>query len=384
MEPLFEVVDPSAGPIDSVWARTVFDLAQILELDLEELELGATLLRWAARHGSWSIESVNGDGWYLQDLLDRYASASQDLGTDPDGPGEVVATTWLWPPTFDPSAQGDVRVEGVAGASIEAQGDGNPGASVELAPGTYDLVVTADGYEPVTVQREVLPGVTTVLSVRMTPVLTPAAASLVTRSLVQLRLGGGGQAQCTNGIAWRDGLVLTSLSGLPATSGLDAVTADGVVEDVEVAQSDEQADLAILRVEGASESPVGASPVAGDFAWAVFRDACGAAPATVRGTLAGTTSLVLAPQPSNAVSGAPLVDRSGELLGLLVESGRVVPLGRAETLAQLMPPQVESGGFPFVWVGLGAAAVGAALALWPSDPPTERETGGVVVIVPMR
>ena len=72
---------------------------------------------------------------------------------------------------------------GLAPARVEVMGAGPIGASgsIPLGPGSYEINVSASGYDSVRVTREVLPGITTSLEVRLrstiaqvTPVQQPA------------------------------------------------------------------------------------------------------------------------------------------------------------------------------------------------------------------
>ena len=66
--------------------------------------------------------------------------------------------------------------------------------------------------------------------------------------------------------------------------------------------------------------------------------------------------------------GAPLIDRNGSLLGLISGPTTVVPAALTRDVLERASRQLADGGsaragFPWKWVGLGAAAVGLAVVL---------------------
>jgi hypothetical protein len=203
----------------------------------------------------------------------------------------------------------------------------------------------------------------------------------VAAGLVSIRANLGGGEVCTNGVARRDGLVLTSLSGLPRTSDLDVVTGGGVRHrDLAVVGRDEARDLAVLRLGSAEGTVLEAGDAeAGDYVWTLYRPGCGS-PTTGLARLGTWPSgasgpVALGTAVEGGAAGGPLVDPAGELLGIVVSATEVVPVSAAEdllrraltTLAEGETGQVPGvgdggGGFPTLWVVAGVAVVGGVAA----------------------
>jgi hypothetical protein len=136
---------------------------------------------------------------------------------------------------------------------------------------------------------------------------------------------------------------------------------------------------------------------AGDWVWSVQSTSC-ADPATDRsrietwnGSAAARMGIAL---PSSA-SGAPLVDRSGFLIGIVTGPSSALPdaltrdvIERARALIAVQVRPAAGGGFPWKWVGLGAAVAGAGAALagggggdsGGDDP--QPTTGGIIITFP--
>ena len=249
--------------------------------------------------------------------------------------------------------------------------------------------------------REVLPGVGTVLEFDLKPLLAAGVEASVSTNLVLIRAGLGGSAICTNGLIARPGgLVLTTLSALPATQGLEVVANSGqVYSGLSVAASDQARDLAVLRLEGSVMSPQPSAPSASNrpYAWSVYHPQCGAVTST-RTRLAAGIAASLAPTLPADARGAPLVDRNGALIGIVMGPALFAPLALADgilaqaaapVVATVEPPQVavSRGGFPIGWVGAGAALVGlGAFLLTGGDEGGGDTVGGgtgtIVITIP--
>lgn len=88
--------------------------------------------------------------------------------------------------------------------------------------------------------------------------------------------------------------------------------------------------------------------------------------------------------------GAPVVDRGGSPLGVVVGPDRLVSVAGAQELLDeaLGEPVADEqaiaggGGFPFVWVGAGAVVVGAAILLFGGGDDEAPATGGISVTFP--
>jgi hypothetical protein len=114
-------------------------------------------------------------------------------------------------------------------------------------------------------------------------------------------------------------------------------------------------------------------------------------------TWSGSAPAALGPALPASSAGAPLVDRSGFLIGIVTGPSSALPealtrdvIERARALiAVQIRPASGGGGFPWKWVGLGAAVAGAGVALAGGggggdnggDPPGPT-TGGIVITFP--
>lgn len=378
---LMRAADPDAAPRDSLWAVSVHEMALTL-LGLGDQDLAGVWLRWSAREGRrWPVDRTLPPR--VVDAYDRALAAVQGEGAGDEG---VTTTDWRWPGTFDADAQGTLAVSGAGvpvTVNVEGQGAVSAGGELTLPPGTYRLSASADGYEPAQIKREILPGVTTEVGFALAPLLAADVESRVASTLVSIRYDQGGQQFCTTGfLARSDGVVLTSRSGLPQSSGLTVTTPGGVYNDISVAASDQDLDLAVLRL-GASGQPTlsrGARPSSGAYVWSVFHPGCQPA-ASGRARLGDWPSspqglVTLASALPRDAQGAPLVDRSGALLGVVVGPDQVAPMSLAarlleralaERVAQTNPEAAGAssggGGPPWKWIGAGAAVVGVAAAV---------------------
>lgn len=382
MELLTRAADPGLAPLDSLWAVAVYDLAAAL-MEQNQGELASLWLRWGARHGMWPIDR----SWYAPAVVRAYDEAV------PAGiPGEPAddprtSTSWRWPDELDAGASGVVEAGSADPAvpvSVDVRDGGTiaPDGALSLDPGTYELVAYAEGYDTTRVTREVLPGATTVLRFDLAPLLPDDVVAGVSNSLVRIRYLRGGQQVCTSGLIARpSGLVLTSYDPLRGVTGLEVVRSGNVYGGVAIAASDPDRNLAVLRF-GARDLPVlpTATDVGADqYVWSVHHPGCAGA-TSARSQLAawdpsGGAAPLAEPLPSDAL-GAPVVDRDGSLLGVVVGPDEVAPLTLAgdlldEAVADLVASETGEqvsaagggGGFPVMWVGAGAAAVGVAALL---------------------
>lgn len=337
---LMSAADPGLEDPDSLWVRAVVELAQTLVTQENDV-LASVWMRWVLRHGpAWTYPS----GYYPAATDEVYRRSRAEVQMDPDTVAARIRTEWQWPRAFDSAAPGSIAVSGEAEVPelhlvVPLGPTSASGREVSLQPGTYDVVATAPGYDSVRVTREVLPGVTTTLLVELTPVAPESLVPRVRGGLVQIRSG----AACSNGVLWEGGKVLTSFQGLPAGE-LEVVTAGGrgsARSRVRNAGSD----LGVFETDATGGSPVPAAPTVsgGDRAWAVFHPGC-QEPMSAQTRLGSRWPadpegpVVLGePLPPEA-RGAPLVDRDGNLLGIVISSNRVIPVKLAERLI------AEAGG----------------------------------------
>ena len=374
---LGSAVNPAIAPIDSLWAVGVFDLALTL-IGREESSRAAVWLRWAARHGAaWPVDPT----WFPPSMIDAYEQAISAVRAGAGSGDGLLTTNWRWPSDFDPGSAGLLEVGSAPqsvplSVSVDGRDSVEPGGVLALEPGTYQMVASADGYETVTATREILPGATTVLEFELPPLLPPDVQAAVTTSLVRIDFTTDGQQQCTNGLVRQRSLVLTSLSFVEQAAALEVQTSSGLVQEASAAVSDPERDLAVLRVETGQTRllPLATGVVDGQYAWSVHHAGC-AGPTSARTRLAGwitppTGPVALTPELPVGAIGAPLVDRSGALIGLITAADQVTPPNLAQDLlASAVQEELEGaeeaaqaggGGFPILWVGAGAAAIGVA------------------------
>lgn len=158
-------LDPSVSSLDSVWVSGVHRLADAL-IELGRDSIAAVWLRWAVRQmPDLPIDNINFPP-RVTIAIDS-ARAFVDMTTlDP-----VVEVRWVWEPTPRPDLgallieQDEIPING----QIESGPLLSTGVTHEVAPGSHPLLATAAGYFPARVTTEVLPGVTTVIRLRLLP-----------------------------------------------------------------------------------------------------------------------------------------------------------------------------------------------------------------------
>ena len=353
-----EAANPAV--MDSLWAVSVYEIAQIMR-DLGQDDVAETWLRWVVRHGQWPIDR----GYFSPSLLTFYDAIADSVSQDP-GAGAAL-TEWSWPDAFSESDAGTLEVatsDPALALTVIVEGQElQPGASLTLPAGTYDLVASGVDYESMQVQREVLPGVETVVAFEMVPLLPDAAMQQVGRSLVSLSYAGAGATVCGNGLTVRDGYVVTSLTALGGATDVEVLQADGSALAASIVERDSAGDIAVLSVPNLGRPPLAPAQLAGPgFGWSVFRSGCDAPLEDFRTRLSGTGQAG-APIPLGAL-GSPLVDRSGSVMGLVATGGLISPIARVEQLVEAADAQlVEAGGFPVVLVVAAVAAVGGLAGL---------------------
>ncbi len=194
-------LDPAAGPRDSLWISGVHKLTDAL-LELQRDTLAGLWLRWANRVApGFAVDSNNFTPRVTSAILAARAALR------PVGDDSLVETTWEFTGETSPG-RGALRVQrgpvNFVGAAIDSVITALPGERTTLAAGIHTVRVAETGYRPVRVAREVLPGVTTNVRVRLVriapaPVVPPVAvngtpatpATPVTVSGPTLSAGGG-------------------------------------------------------------------------------------------------------------------------------------------------------------------------------------------------
>lgn len=396
---LVRAANPSLAPRDSTWAVTLHDLAFTL-VRLGQEEEAELWLRWAARHAApWPLDRE----WFPPAVATLWDRARLDVGS---GEAEGGPTAWDWRGASGAGTPGEIRLSDdarPAGARVLVARPGEdpvpagPGARVE--PGTWEVSVTAPGYEPLRLEREVLPGVGTLLEVDLTPTLAAASREVGRQRTATIRWGGSGPG-CTLGVVVGDGRsVLTSLRGLGSRSGL-TVEAGGehTFRDVPVVRTDERLGLALLRLEGEVPGLVRSAPAEGSrHGWVAPDPGCdGADEEWARLEAVGSNPeglWALQPGLSSRALGAPLLHPEEGLLGIVTQIDRAVPLGVAAPL--IRGPFAAEGdpvlgstaaplrsGLPWRWIGagVGLAGIAAALAVRSAGEDGARTSRGTIVI----
>jgi len=167
---MLRAIDPNRGPPDQRWVRAVARMVEDLTIELEDPN-APLWLRWAVRwYPQFAIDPVETEAEVLA-LLDRVRREVGDLST-----ADTLAT-WDWSGATR-AGSGQLRLNRIAvpdDASVLVAGRGALTGELTLPAGTYDVTVSSASNQFGTFQREVLPGVTTILNLRL-PMPVAAAA----------------------------------------------------------------------------------------------------------------------------------------------------------------------------------------------------------------
>ena len=178
---LVRVLNPTLGPPRGAWAVAVQLLAQTLIEDRKD-SLAAVWLRWAVRQAP----DLQPDTLQFLPRVVAAVRSARAFVSQTGSPGDsALATTWQWPAQETGASQGTLRATapGLVPVKVEVMGVGPIalGGSSPLNPGSYEINASASGYDSLRATREVLPGITTSLEVRLrstiaqvTPVQQPA------------------------------------------------------------------------------------------------------------------------------------------------------------------------------------------------------------------
>lgn len=328
-------VDPAAGPRDSLWALGVQYLAQILHEQGDETA-ARSWIRWAVRLvPDLRLDSLN----LLTDVIVEFrrarletAAAAQDAG---------ATTRWIWPADDPGSGPGRIEVranDSLVGLHVAVAGRAI-GPRATLPAGTYEIDVRALGHRPVRVAREVLPGITTILTVALEPAgLTADTRRRVRERIIALEAGRFGVVEPGCAAAVRvagDGLWLTTYRAIRGADRI-AIAGGPMRGDSMVASYDVALDLAVLRASGQA-SPLGLARSTADSqaAWGFGFAGCDSvteARVTVGLRGAGTTMVALRGLIPAVVTGSPVVDSMGGLLGLARDDSTMIGAGAAADL----------------------------------------------------
>jgi len=157
---LVQGLNPALGPRDSLWIEGVHRLAHIL-IEEEHDSLATVWVRWAIR----SYPALHPDTLNFPPAVQDAFAAAQSFVLNGKPEDTLQLINWEWPTGAPDSVAGSVRLaRGLpASAFIDGVGVITAGETRRVAPGSYRLTLGAPGHVPVTITREVLPGITTVL-----------------------------------------------------------------------------------------------------------------------------------------------------------------------------------------------------------------------------
>lgn len=368
-------LNPAEGPADSMWFRGVQLLAQILIEQGREAE-ASVWLRWAFRLApNASIDSVN----FLPDVV-RAAVAARSAAAA-GSPGEAVArVSWQWSAPGAGEGRGMLRVESPAmsrpvRAFIAGVGTTESGRTMIVAPGTYEIQAAAEGYLATQLRREVLPGVTTILTFNLNPVQPvappvvqqpvtppraepPAAApavlsadarAAVNRQIVPITVQRfGAPPSCVTGaFVGREGLVLTTYAGIRGAEAVELEMTGGrrVSAEVRVAGYDAAANVAVLQIPTLRSEVLALSDAApAQPVWAFGFPDC-RAPEDVRIVVSGRTGdqLQLVDSLKEGSNPGPLVSAIGAIVGLSTGGRRAVVGARLQQVLDVARRNTAAG-----------------------------------------
>jgi hypothetical protein len=177
---LIGALDPANGPPTGAWGDGVQALAQTL-MDEGQAPVAGIWLRWAARLSP----TLEPDTVQYTPQVTAALQAAREFVTRSRSPGDsLVPTGWLWPAPNRDQAVGWIKVDSATTLPLEVTVEGfspvGRAGRVQVAPGSYEIRATATGYDSVRVTREVLPGATTFIRVRLHPAKVAVAAAAQT------------------------------------------------------------------------------------------------------------------------------------------------------------------------------------------------------------
>ena len=182
---LRQALNPALGAPDASWARGVQLLGQTL-LQTNQREEAVSWLRWALRLSpSLQADSVN----FTPALVKAFEEAREFVATNRTEPRVLIRFEWSTSTTS--GGFGDLRVaRGEVNASIPVQLSANgefldEGRPRRLSPGSYRIAARIEGQSDAELTTEVLPGVTTLVTVNFV-----TADSLVAVAPVTVTSGG--------------------------------------------------------------------------------------------------------------------------------------------------------------------------------------------------
>ncbi len=341
-------LDPALGAPDTLWVRSVHLLSQVLVEGGEE-DLARTWARWAMRtHPTMPIDSVN----FLAGVVTALRDARTAVGARTAG-DEVTAMAWQWAARGSQETQGRIRFDPSTmpvPVNVVVRGVGllPAGAGVAIAPGSYEIEVAASGFLPARITREVLPGVTMVLSFRLTSAVVASATiaenvrQAAYRSVAALSITRfGAPAACAAGTFVTGGrFALTSYTAIRGVTAISASFSGSTtpVTDVRVAAYDATANLAVLLFPAPrpDSTALTTNVIENQAVWGVGLNQC-ATRSDSRAVVAEWQQrplgvLRLSETIAQGVPGTPLVDYNGRLTGIWTGGTEAIAAPNAATL----------------------------------------------------
>lgn len=352
-------LDPALGGPDTSWVRALHLLAQVLVENGNETD-ARTWARWGMRlNSAMRIDTLN----YLAGVVAvlRDARTYTGLRTDAD---EQTRMAWTWPARTSTATQGTLRLNPspmsatirvtVSNASATPGGPRGTvvgqllaGPGLALPPGSYEIEVTASGFLPARVTREVLPGTALTLGFQLTSsaVVTATISEPVRQSVYRstaalsvTRFGAPAPA-CAAGVVTGGRLLLTTYNAIRGADGLTArINGAPVAGELRVAAYDAATNLAVVVLPGARTDtvPLSTQIIDGQSVWAIGLAQC----ATIADTRANIDewsqrplgALRLSTTLAQGTVGAPVVDYLGRLTGLWTAGSAAIPAPNAAAL----------------------------------------------------
>ncbi|HEX9691777.1 MAG TPA: hypothetical protein VGA22_06750 [Gemmatimonadales bacterium] len=338
----------------AIWAEGVQSLVQILEENGSQSEARAWA-RWAVhRQPGLALTSVNLGDRARSLFTDARAAIQADSLSGP----ATVSHDWAWPIGIAPAGPGTVEFVilpvGVQAGVLVLGAGPVPEGGLPAGAGIYDAVVTGPAFDTVRVRLEVLPGVTTRVSV--TPTIVVAATESALRGGVERSLAATVVAvrserfelpeSCEWGVRVGARLVFVRY---PAIRGATVVRVQsGALRDTaSVAQYDRTTGAVLQTTTVSADSAIMGEPIeAGQYLWVVGGPDCvELAPRRVRvEARAGDMAVLTSTQEADRV-GSFLVDPAGRVVGLLVarDTVRQLTAGPLVSAARGSPRRLTPG-----------------------------------------
>ncbi|MBA3852771.1 MAG: hypothetical protein C0503_00060 [Gemmatimonas sp.] len=380
-----QAVDPALGPRDSAWTRGVHLLTQLL-LESDRPAHAQLWARWALRlEPTMPLDSAN----FLARVVGTLRAARDSAARSASD--AAVRESYVWPSATSTATDARFRLgQSTAPVRVLVRGVGvlSAGAGVTVEPGRYEIEVTADGFLPLRITREALPGVTTELSflplsaAAAAASLEPQARQRVEQGLVTLNVQRFGlPTRCAIGVLLdAQGRIAVSYESI---RGADSLWIGGSTVAVGVAAWDRSANLAILSAGSSSATPLDAAPapMAGQALFGLGRRDCDTFVEGRALVHEGPASAVSLTAPATGIEvAAPMVDFEGRFVGFYEGGVRVQTLDALAALNTTADANIAAGVLRrarevaeaerqrFGVVVLSSAARGARIRVEPMEP----------------